>query len=195
MADLIQTVARVGQFASLPTGWDYGRGGSSTVATCARARTLLTTLYALGLRRFDTAPGKKGGITVAAIKSEGNEIEIHCGPHGTYDLYASHNGNDLIDLENVGFLHLLEELRGIGWLSTKSSTWSTPNVICLTWDDSQVSPLRIHRTVQAYPSFVCNAPSKRAEASVRTYNSTLEPVSVGTRRFIGDSDTRNLQLA
>lgn len=195
MADLIQSLAQIGQFSSLPLGWDYGRGGPSTVATCSRARTILTTLYGLGLRRFDVAPGREGGITVAAIKTVGNVIEIHCDPHGSYDLYVTSDDQDLVDLSRIGFIALLEELRGIAWLSTKSSIWSIPNVICRTWEDSQVSLSRTHQTAPASRLYVCNAPSRGAAASVHIYNNTQEQVSAEILQYFGDSDTRNLQTA
>lgn len=192
MADLIGAHREVEILGSLPEGWDYGSGRPASVSTRAKARTILTTLYGLGLRVFDVAPGKNGGITLGAVKA-GDEIEIQCRETDRYGLYVTYNKNHIIDEDNLTYSALIQALGGIPWLSMKSFTWFTQGITCLTWEDSQVKHLRILPMDPGYQSFARSAPQQWGEASAAILVNMPDQAYAANRQFFGDSSSRPLE--
>jgi hypothetical protein len=86
------TLAKIGSFASLPVGWDYGQGVPASVTTVSLARDLYYELTQLGFTRTEAFPGTDGAIQLTAYEGDLQHIIVIVRPSGEISLTHKING-------------------------------------------------------------------------------------------------------
>ena len=192
MTGYAETNKKLEALGRLPLGWDYGRGGPADRFSIFGARRILSLLKTLGLNNFDVVPGSDASVVVFGLIDNG-EIEVVCEPHTTsFIYYRSPNGVEG-EVEDQRYSDAISFIRGLDWLTQKSSILSAYNVILWQQEGSVAKPLPSHETVAEFRSFALNVSKLKvfhyANISPITRSGGLDQ----PHQFSGDLDHQIMQ--
>lgn len=174
-------IARLRSFASLPAGWNYGRGVSFQQDTIDRAMTMAWTLLGLGLRRLEAFPGTEGEVLVLGRTGVGTSVEVTILAEGGCDVLIEKDGAVTVDLEMVseeaaaGLISVNVWQKNISFGSFIHYNTATKTNV------SRASPSKPHLTVRQ--SSVLNAPAKQVALNVNTSHATTRTKSLELHQF------------
>lgn len=109
--------ARLAEFAALPVGWHYGRGGPIPQAAIDRARVALAMFAERGFPAAEVFPSAEYEVLAAGYRGEPLEmVEVICGADYFADFYheigddelAGHEGK----LPDAALIALLDAIPG-----------------------------------------------------------------------------------
>ena len=165
MTSFESAVAKVRALATLPEGWDYGRGGPVGESATAGAISVLHALMDGGLDRFDAVPASNEGVTVFGLVL-GAEIEVICDATGAPYLFAKSPDGVEIEREDLSYASAVSCIRGLDWLPKRSFIWCIQNVTLTRRDALAVMPSPIHAMEAAFQLSAQNAQNRTVARSV-----------------------------
>jgi hypothetical protein len=148
------TLAKIGSFASLPVGWDYGNGVPASVSTVSLARDLYYELTQLGFTRTEAFPGTDGAIQLTAYEGDLQHIIVIVRPSGEISLTHKINGLRTwpsivaADRNTATIKTILREIARDKWNIFVSST---PSSLTTSGGVTQRLPLQTMRMTEAQP--------------------------------------------
>lgn len=86
---------RLESFASLPVGWNYGRGRAISSDVIAKALGFLELGYNVGFRRFEAFPGTDGGVLLAFYEKE-HDVEVRVNPNLSLRVVHDRDAEELL---------------------------------------------------------------------------------------------------
>ncbi len=120
-----------------------------------------------GVDNFDAAPASAGGVTIVAL-TEGREIEVLCRASGWHDMIIF-DGEEPEVYEEKGFGYLAGIIRGLDWLTKKSSVSCILGGIYLVQAATPARSSRTQAMAREYQSYALSASQKVSNPSVIIY--------------------------
>ena len=137
-------------FLDLPKGWHYGEGNAPSRELVILVEQLISLLSENGAEVFEVFPGVDGYIVVSAFKDK-QHIDISCYSLTCFDFLLEENDEELKDLTDLSYLHLLEEIKSLSWQQKRLSASSTSLISAMNLGDLKAHALKIHPITAAYP--------------------------------------------
>jgi hypothetical protein len=145
-----KTVNDILDFAKLPTGWHYGRGGPISPKVCKWALQLYVHAINSGFSITEAFPGVDGEVMVSVYYRQ-HAFDFTINPDGSVDYRLEINDNDVEVADNLTLEAAKQKLTIFGIVLWNLSASSTPNISAKKEADSLISPSSRLRMVGEYP--------------------------------------------
>lgn len=194
MSNITQTLAKLRILGEMPFGWDNGAGEPANAFSMVGAKLMLRLFMELGFSEFDVVPGFAGKVVVFGFMN-GSEVEIVCDVDEVSLIYTKSSQGVEEEVDDKTYGEAIAFVRGLSWLSKKSSTLSAYNVILRQRVALVAKQSPSHAMAAAYRSSVPNVSERVVIRSANTFTNTRAMESGPIRQFSGDFECQIMMMA